>query len=180
MADRGAGGGWHRGGDPSAGAGGDRGGQPAGGAGRGGQPGQGVQGSGGDPGGVEGAEHGPAGGGADLAQRVHQAGGHPSVGRLHRRQRRRGQPGGGDAQADPGQDEPGQQYQPGGGGGQVGHGGQPGRGRGHAHAQQHPHRHLADQPTGDRGNREGDQRQRQEPQPGLDGRVAQGVLHVQR
>ena len=80
VGDRAAGGGRHRGGYPGAGAGGNGGGQPVGGAGRGGQARQGVQGGGGDAGGVEGAEHGHAGGGADLAQRVHQAGGHPGTG----------------------------------------------------------------------------------------------------
>ena len=108
------------------------------------------------------------------------SGARTGVGRLHRRKRCRGQAGGGDAQADPGQDEAGQQHQPGGSGGQVGHRGQPGCGRDHGHAQQHPHRHFADQPAGQEGDREGDQRQRQEPQPGLDRGVAEGVLHIQR
>src|SRR6202000_2057059 len=74
---RGAGGGWHRGGDPGAGPGGHGGGQPGDGAAQGGQPRQGVLGGGGDPGRVEGAEHGHTGGRADLAQRVGQAGRHP-------------------------------------------------------------------------------------------------------
>jgi hypothetical protein len=73
--------------DAGTGAGGDRGGQPAGGAGRDGQVGQGMQGGGGDAGGLQSAEHGHAGGGADLAQRVHQPGGHPGAGRLYRRKR---------------------------------------------------------------------------------------------
>ena len=62
----------------------------------------------------------------------------------------------------------------------MGHRGQPGRGRDHGHAQQHPHRHFADQPAGQQGDREGGQRQRQEPQPRLDRGVAEGVLYVQR
>ena len=85
VGDRDAGGGRDRGGYPGPGAGGNSGGQPVDGAGRGGQARHGVQGGGGDAGGVEGAEHGHTGGGPDLAQRVHQAGGHPGVGRLHRR-----------------------------------------------------------------------------------------------
>jgi AAA ATPase domain len=99
VGDRDAGGGRDHGGYPGAGAGRDGGGQPAGGAGRGGQARQGVPGGGGDAGGVQGAEHGHAGGGADLAQRVHQASGHPGAGGLHRRKRGRGQADGGDAQA---------------------------------------------------------------------------------
>ena len=62
-------------------------GQPAAAPGGAGRPAQGVQVAVVTLGGVEGAEHGHAGGGADLAQRVHQAGGHPGAACLDRGKR---------------------------------------------------------------------------------------------
>ena len=79
VADCGAGGRRDRGGYPGAGSGGNGGGQPVHGAGWRVLAGQRAHGGGGDAGAVDGAEHGDAGGGADLAQRVRQSGGSGSA-----------------------------------------------------------------------------------------------------
>jgi len=131
-----------------------RGGQPAGGCRRVGRPAR-ASGWRCHREAYEGAESGTRGGGSYLLSGFTQAGGHPGVWPLHRRQRAEARPVEVTPRPDPARRKPDFSTSQGGTGGQVGHRGQPCRGQRSmaTRSVQHPHRHLADQAAGQEATR---------------------------